>query len=145
MRLKASSAWAAGNGKQIVDQARAELSEGKDLDVAGYSFQAKLIHQLEAAKFAPPACPASDLAGAALIWLEVSNPPGSEPSPAARAQIAKLEQAGYAVQTGVASGPPFWQTLEIEDAPELLAQTVAALERHSDASSFTHTATASLP
>ena len=47
--------------------------------------------------------------------------------PASAARIEVWRAAGHDVSTQVVQGPAFWQTLEIEDAPALLAASLAAM------------------
>ena len=44
------------------------------------------------------------------------------------AWIAKCRAAGARVESAVVTGPPFWQTTEIEEAPALIEETVRALK-----------------
>lgn len=130
LRLKAAAAWAEGNGKQVTDQAKADLAQGKALEVSGYTFSADLMQHLEAAQFLLPSAQQPGVAANSVIWLEVGGPLATEPNPAAQAKIASLNQAGYTVHSSVVQGPSFWQTTEIEEATELVAQTVAQLCSH---------------
>ena len=125
LRLKAAAAWAEGNGKQVTDQAKADLAQGKALEVSGYTFSAELIQHLEAAQFLLPAIQQPGMAANPVVWLEIGGPSATEPNPAAQAKIASLTQAGYTVHCSVVQGPSFWQTTEIEEATELVAETVA--------------------
>ena len=49
-------------------------------------------------------------------------------SPASTQAIELWRQAGWQVHSQVVRGPLFWQTTEIEDAPDLIAATLAALQ-----------------
>lgn len=130
LRLKAAAAWAEGNGKQVADQAKADLAQGKALEVSGYTFSSGLLQHLEAAQFLLPATQQPGVAANSVVWLEVGGPLATEPNPVAQAKIANLTQAGYTVHSSVVQGPSFWQTTEIEEATELVAQTVAQLCSH---------------
>ncbi len=125
LRLKAAAAWAEGNGKQVIDQAKADLAQGKALEVGGHTFSAGLMQHLEAAQFLLPAIQQPGVAANPVVWLEVGGPLATELNPAAQAKIASLTQAGYTVHSSVVQGPSFWQTTEIEEATELVAQTIA--------------------
>lgn len=128
LRLKAAAAWQSGDGKGVIDQARADLAAGGAVDIAGYVLTPGLVQSFEQAVLKPPASPAVGDAGRRLVWLEVS---GSEAalSPAAQAQQARWQAAGWQVHMQAVTGPAFWQTVEIEDAPVLVQATVAALQR----------------
>lgn len=109
-----------GGEKGLTDALRAALTAGDSIDVAGYRVAAALARGLEAATLAPP--PRCERA----VWLEVS--PHPTPGPAAAATIAQWSAAGIDVEFRSAPGPAFWNTVEIEEAPALLAATLAALD-----------------
>jgi hypothetical protein len=41
--------------------------------------------------------------------------------------LATWESAGYKVSSQVVNGPPFWQTIDIDEAPKLITATLRAL------------------
>jgi exosortase A-associated hydrolase 2 len=125
LRLKAAAKLADGGGKAILDAARADLASGKAVDVAGYQLSAALAQGLQAAALAPP--DARALPSGRLVWLEVSTQSDPKLAPAAQAALPRWQSSGWKLQSQAVSGPAFWQTTNIEDAPELLAATVAAL------------------
>ena len=49
-------------------------------------------------------------------------------SPVAEQALKKWQDAGYQTAARRAMGPAFWQTTEIEDAPALIALTLARLD-----------------
>lgn len=123
VRLKAAGEWASGEGKAVTSWVKAELGAGRAVDIAGYTISPGLAHALEAAVAAPPTRP-----GGRVAWLEVAGREG-EPtlSPAAQVQIPRWQAAGHQVHARAVSGPTFWQTAEIEEAPALVDATVEAL------------------
>lgn len=127
LRLKAAASWQQGDGKGVIDQARADLAAGRAVEVGGYVLTPGLVQSFEQAVLKPPALPAIGDTGRRLVWLEVS---GSEAalSPAAQAQQARWQAAGWQVDMHAVTGPAFWQTVEIEDAPALVQATVSALQ-----------------
>lgn len=131
LRLKAAAQLADGGGKAILDAARADLAAGRPVEVAGYLLSPKLAQGLEAATLAPPV----DMPAGRLVWLEVSGQPEPALSPATQAALPRWKTAGWRATSQVVLGPPFWQTTEIEDAPSLVAATLAALgaDEHVDA------------
>jgi hypothetical protein len=48
-------------------------------------------------------------------------------SPAATRTLQAWQQAGWQVQAQSVQGPAFWQTVEAEEAPALLAATLTAV------------------
>lgn len=128
LRLKAAAQLADGGGKAILAEARAKLSEGRHVEVAGYTLGADLAQGLESATLAPPEG-ASECGGASrrVVLLETSTQDDPRVSPAGLAFAATWQAAGWHVTVDAVPGPAFWQTTEIEDAPALLSATLAAL------------------
>ncbi|MBX3601558.1 MAG: hydrolase 2, exosortase A system-associated [Rubrivivax sp.] len=125
LRLKAAAHWQQGDGKAVIDRARADLAAGAAVEVAGYLLTPALVNAFEQAALKPSGI-AGD--GRQLVWLETSGD-GGEISPAAQAQLPRWQQAGWRTDARAVAGPGFWQTVEIEDAPALVAATVQAMER----------------
>jgi uncharacterized protein len=124
LRLKAAAQLANGGGKAVLDAARADLTAGHQVEVAGYLLGPALGHSLVSATLKP--LPA--VSGCAkLVWLETSTAPDPSVTPAARAAASDWQAAGWDVSLQAVPGPAFWQTVEIEDAPALLSSTVTAL------------------
>ena len=63
-----------------------------------------------------------------LEWLDLSTQPDASLAPAAAKPLQAWQAAGFAVRSQVVTGPAFWQTSEIEEAPALLTATLAALD-----------------
>jgi hypothetical protein len=55
--------------------------------------------------------------------LEVQPQPEGAPSPGVLTLESRWNGAGHAVAVNGVAGPSFWQTSEIEEAPELVALT----------------------
>ena len=134
LRLNAAAPLAGGKGGDVMATLRAELKAGRHVFVAGYRLGADLASGLESAELAAPAVDAR--ANARMVWLELAPPPAAgaaDPaappplSPAAQTQLARWQQQGWSVSARAVPGARFWQTLEIEDAPELTPATVDAL------------------
>jgi hypothetical protein len=53
---------------------------------------------------------------------------GGDDGAVALKQAAAWTAAGYRVATAVTAGPGFWQTVEVEEAPDLVAASLDALE-----------------
>lgn len=122
LRLKAAALLADGGGKAVLEAARADLAAGKTVEVAGYMLPAALAQGLEAAALAPPG-----IAPGRLVWLDVLAQAEPSLSAATQAALPKWQAAGWQVKAQPVTGPAFWQTTEIEDAPALLTATAAAL------------------
>ena len=124
LRLKAAANLADGSGKAVLVGLRSDLAQGKSVEVAGYQLSSALASGLEAADLTAPAArqPAPRME-----WFELSTRPDASLSPVALQTIGQWQSAGYAVGSHLARGPAFWQTSEIEDAPELVQATTQAL------------------
>ncbi|CAD5375231.1 Hydrolase 2, exosortase A system-associated [Rubrivivax sp. A210] len=102
--------------------ARERLAAGETVDVAGYRIQPALAQGLEAARLQVPARPAR------LEWIDVSPQEPPTASPVAQQNLAAWQAGGCQVRHQMVQGPAFWQTTEIEDAPALIAATVAGMK-----------------
>ena len=110
-----------GKAKGVMQGLRDELAAGRAVEVAGYALAPELANGLAAASLQPPA------PGARAIWLEVLSQSGATPSPALVLAQKAWADAGTAVRLGAVTGPPFWQTTEIEDAADLIGATIEHL------------------
>lgn len=129
LRLKMAAALLDGNSQGVTESLKATLAAGESVEVAGYTLGAALAQGLGAARLTPP--PAAP--GAQLLWLELSAREPLALLPASDAALATWRDAGYQVQALAVSGPAFWQTVEIEDAPALVEATLAGLRKASAA------------
>lgn len=122
LRLRLAGNLLVGTEKGAMGAIRAAISRGETIDVAGYRLGAALAVGLDGATLAPPG------GSRRMEWLELSSRSDSTLSPAAVAQVAQWAQAGHVARAHLVEGPAFWQTTEIEEAPELLEATLAALD-----------------
>jgi exosortase A-associated hydrolase 2 len=121
LKLGADILAQGGAAKGALAQLRAALAAGESVTVAGYRVHPELAAGLDAAGMSPPA------GGGRVVWLEVSAAGGAL-SPAASQAGARWADAGWTVDARSISGPAFWQTTEIELAPDLITASVAALD-----------------
>jgi exosortase A-associated hydrolase 2 len=127
LRLKVAGDMLGGQAKGVMDAMRQELAAGRPVEVAGYSLAPGLTTGLENADLSPPARGTGGERLARLEWLEVSTREDAALSPVATKTLSQWADAGYAVRSQIATGPAFWQTTEIEDAPALIEATLAAI------------------
>ncbi|MDI4631685.1 hydrolase 2, exosortase A system-associated [Pelomonas sp. V22] len=120
LRLKAAGEMLGGGAnaaKGAMDQLRQQLAAGEAVEIAGYTCAASLILGLEAATLQAPG-------PQALIWLELSRDAEAPAlTPVATKQIDAWRAAGTPLTAEAVSGPAFWATTEIEEAPLLLQAT----------------------
>lgn len=124
LRLKVAGDMLSGRAKGVMDQLRQTLNSGSPVEVAGYVLGVELASGLELAELTPPVCMGEVRH---LVWLEVSPREDAGVSPVSAKTLAHWQQSGYKVDSCFVSGPAFWQTTEIEDAPGLIDATLAAL------------------
>lgn len=122
MRLKMAGELASGQAKAIGERLRQQLAAGQSVEIAGYGIAPALAHGLEQAELMPPAG-----RGGRVVWLEIASRQDATLSPVAQKRIEQWQSAGYAIDARIVRGPAFWQTAEIEEVPELVAATLAAL------------------
>jgi len=123
LRLKVAAAMF-GSAEQKVDSKSLldALAQGRAVEIAGYTVGPALAAGLEEARLEPAATPAR------VCWLEVSNRTPAELAPAAATPLAAFAKQGHLVTAQAVTGPPFWQTQEIEECPALLDATCTALD-----------------
>ncbi len=121
LRLKTAGALMGKSGHSSAETPRQTLAAGHRLDVAGYGLGPELAAGLESARLLPPP------RGGRLVWIEIAVNADGTPSPAAAAAMPAWTNAGWLVRQRSVAGPQFWQTTEVEEAPELIAATVQAL------------------
>lgn len=123
MRLKVAGELASGQAKGVAEQLRQQLAEGQAVEIAGYSVARGLASGLEMAELLPPARQSGRVA-----WFELSTREDATLTPVSQKRIEQWQTAGFTVEAKVVHGPGFWQTAEIEEAPDLIAATLAVLE-----------------
>ncbi|MET0518223.1 MAG: hydrolase 2, exosortase A system-associated [Burkholderiaceae bacterium] len=123
LRLRLAADMLQGNTKGLMDEMRQQLARGESLEVAGYRLAPALAAGLERATLQP-----GSLRAGRLAWFELGSRPEPALTPVAGQGVAQWRAAGWQVGALPVHGPAFWQTTEIEDAPALLAATLAALQ-----------------
>jgi exosortase A-associated hydrolase 2 len=121
LRLKLASEALAGDGKGAMAAMRQSLAAGAGVEVAGYRLSSTLAAEIEALELtAGPAV-------RALRWLETSSRSDPTLTPATQACVDRLRRSCADVRALAVNGPAFWQTTEIEEAPELVCATLEEL------------------
>ena len=146
LRLKMASQMQQGASKGVTESLHADLAQGRAVEVAGYRITPSLALGLAASGLQPPlaltrSLAATDLlnhpapATGRLVWLEVTSRVPAALLPASAPVLSSWREAGYDISSQAVAGPPFWQTVEIEDAPDLVQATVELLLQHEPAES----------
>lgn len=122
LRLRTTADRLDGSRSSDRNALRKQLAGGEPIEVAGYLLPPSLASPLAAARFELPVG-----FNGRVVWFEVA---GALDEPLA-APTEKLLQswstAGRAVQFERVIGAPFWQTVEITEAPALVQRTRALL------------------
>jgi len=121
LRTKIAAEISTGKSNGLMDLLRERLNSGESVDVAGYTLSSAMAIGLERAALRPPASPSR------CIWLELSLRPGDRLTTALAANSAQWSAAGSPPALHSVQGPAFWQTSEIQDAPNLIDATVNAM------------------
>jgi exosortase A-associated hydrolase 2 len=105
----------------VVTSLREKLLAGNPVTVAGYTMHPKLANPLSDAKFVLP-----DGYSARVHLLEITSRKPPTLSPSSNMMIQRWREAGLETSHSVVTGPAFWQTTEIETAPNAIQTTVEA-------------------
>ena len=123
MRLKMVSEVLSGDAKGAIEKLRQQLAAGNAVEVAGYAISPILAEGMAKVELALPVGNIGQVS-----WLEISTREGGGLAPVSQKRIEQWQLAGFKVDAKVVRSQAFWQTNEIEDAPELIAVTMKALE-----------------
>jgi exosortase A-associated hydrolase 2 len=120
LRLRAAASMLdAREARGVVSSLRETLATGSPVTVAGYTLNPELANPLEQAVLQLPqdyGCPVS--------VLEITGQPEAVPSAGLNKLVQAWQASGINVRISSVTGPPFWQTVEVETAPELIEATV---------------------
>ena len=114
----AAEMLAAGAATSALRELRAELAQGRSLEIGGYDLHADLAVEIARRDMGlmKPAVKRVD-------WLEV----GTAVRPASQRVIGHWKASGLDVRPSAVPGDPFWSTVEIAECPALLDATTEAL------------------
>jgi len=123
MRLKLVSEITSGQSKSASEEIRKQLIAGTPVEIAGYTVAPALVNDFEQSQLNP-----ARYCNGRVAWLELSMREGATLSPVFVRLAEQWQQSGYEVDLRLVRGPAFWQTSEIEEAPELISSTIALME-----------------
>ena len=132
LRAAAASAWVDGAGKGVVEGLRKQLADGQSVQVSGYRLHPQLAAGLDAAQLKAPAQVGR------VVWFEsgartdtIDPAPGRADlhamGPASSSAAVPWQAAATRFNWQALRFPSFWQSTEIEEAPDLIQATTAAL------------------
>jgi exosortase A-associated hydrolase 2 len=123
LRLRlASEMLAGGAATSALGELRAELAQGRSLEIAGYDLHPDLAAAIERLQLAPlrPVVKRVD-------WLEVGAEASAGARPGSQRVVERWRAAGLDVRTATVAGEPFWSTIEIAECAALVEATTEAL------------------
>lgn len=124
MRLRTVGDMLGGQATEGMAGMHRQLTDGIAIEVAGYRLSPELASGLEQASLVPPVGRGQMQR---LAWFELSTRANSSVSPATTASFSSWRQSGFDAVLHTTNSPAFWQTTEIEEAPELLEATTAVV------------------
>lgn len=122
LRLKLANQLFLGDDRERLrtEDLRAQIARREIVEIGGYVLSPDLALGMDASRLLPATSPTR------VAWLEVQAT--LELPPAAKNRVQEWRSGGAAVDIRVIAGPPFWQTQEIAECPELIAATVDSIE-----------------
>jgi exosortase A-associated hydrolase 2 len=124
LRLRLAADMLHGTGKGAMEGMRQQLHRGLPVEVAGYLLSADVAQGLEQAALSAPT---PSVPARRVEWFEVSALQHPRITPLPAGARALWHRPGIALVRHALHGPAFWQSAEIEELPELLTATTAAL------------------
>ena len=119
-RLRAAAEMLDSSGaKGVVSELWDKLRDDVEISVAGYSLNPALVNPMSEVNVS-----LLDKYTAPLTVLEVSGADTPAVTPAVKNLLHKWTENGVLSTASAVSGPPFWQTTEVEVAPSLIKATV---------------------
>lgn len=120
LRLRTMAAANAGAQKETTRTLLEALERGETLQIAGYDLPPSVAMPLRAARLRGEVH-----AGRHVSWLEIAVTEPPECSPASARRIEELGNHGAQVAATAVAGVPFWSTVEIDEARQLVAATAS--------------------
>lgn len=117
LRLKAAASLVSGTEGVSVRELRAQIAQNESVEVAGYTLSPALVNEFDDLMLRDlPAC-------GAVHWMNVGRA-DDQPSPVVQGVLDHLSARDIDATFQSHDGEPFWSTVEIALAPDLIAATV---------------------
>ncbi len=127
LRLKMAGQLQQGTARGVTEGLLADLAAGRSVEVAGYELGPGVANGLAAAQLRAPDSGSPTQPETRVLWLEVSAQDPPQLLPASQNLVERWRNSGIDVRAAAVNGPLFWQTMDIEEAPALVARTAAEL------------------
>ena len=119
LRIRMAADVAAGNNKSTPKVLRQQLLSGRTIEVGGYELNSELVSAIDELSISDLEFPLN----VKIKWFEVAPTERASISPAAKKVESQLIDKNVLVESRVVYGSPFWNSVEIQDVPELLEVT----------------------
>lgn len=106
------------------DALRAALAAGDEVEVGGYALNSALLAGAEALELGAMPVPRGPV-----VVRETGAVDATDVAPGTQRWVVEWRTRGGEVDAAAVAAPSFWTSLELEDAPALIAGTTAALAR----------------
>lgn len=111
------------DSRSTTETLRAQLRDGEAIEVAGYTLAPELVQALESLRL-EMLFPANNVP---VDWIDVVADASRGSTPAGERVRRAWQERGVMVNFQAVSGPPFWSSVEIAVAPELVQATATLL------------------
>jgi exosortase A-associated hydrolase 2 len=111
------------DSRSSTETLRAQLRNGEPIEVAGYMLAPALVQSLESLRL-ETLMPEHNVS---VDWIDVVVDAGRGSTPAGERVRHAWQEQGVNVNYQIVSGPPFWSSVEIAEAPELVLATTTLL------------------
>jgi len=125
LRLRtASQMMEEGSANKSAKELLEALNRDGSIEVAGYDLSFVLFDRVRSLKLKSFV---DALKKKKCWWLDVVAERGGEPTPASKRVCKELQEGGVSIKLFTAEGEPFWSTIELGYADELVSKTVDAM------------------
>jgi len=124
LRIRMAAALTGNGEKETTKDLRARWNAGESVEVAGYEIHPELAAGIDKLRLADMGVKP----GTSVIWVETGDAERG-PSPGSKRIIDAWTGRGIDVDIRLCTGDPFWTIQETTTAPDMIDQTVEALQQ----------------
>jgi len=131
LRLHSAGQWLQPDASEPLTPGVSQaLARGETVHIAGYALTPALAEGLRLARLAPPVLhavhPSVDKPGR-LVWMSCTSQADPNQRLGLQRPLQAWRDAGWLVHSETVQAPGFWQSMGMQEAPELLRATTQAL------------------
>jgi len=116
LRLRTAANMLSGKQKETISDLKALLKNNESVEIAGYELNPDLYHAISELRLES----LSRNAANEMFWINVASDINKTQSPVVKKMVEKLRMQSINLSECDVLGAPFWTSVEITDAPELL-------------------------